>query len=360
MPYKKGRQPITVIVVPHSEQPPISFRLPPWLFPALIVLFLGVVASSGVFYFRAYRLGQELEALKSETHLAIAREREMRDTILSQQHEVRSLSEQVTAFENEWAGVDALSHEIQELVGYPTPTATPLATPTNVPALPSSLQSRNRAAALDIDGVGGQMPGPDGSRNMILAVESSQELVEMHSIIPRTLHLLVNLRDEVAARLSRIDDDHKEDPGELEKQLRILAAAPSRWPTEKHSLSSKFGYRTLNGRLGFHKGIDIPVWYGTKVFATQDGAVTRAGWQPTYGWTVEIKHDMGFTTMYAHNSKLAVSAGDEVKAGDLICYSGNSGYTTGPHLHYEIHLNGTAVDPLKYIDSGSLAAADVD
>ncbi len=71
------------MVVTHSEQPPISFRLPPWLFPALIV-FLGVVASSCVFYFRAYRLGQELEALKSGLTFAMKmREREMRDTILS-------------------------------------------------------------------------------------------------------------------------------------------------------------------------------------------------------------------------------------------------------------------------------------
>jgi len=252
--------------------------------------------------------------------------------------------------------VDALSNEIKELVGYPTPTGTPLVQPT---ATPSSQLPNARSVAMDIGAQGGEVPGEVDTCDMILAIERSEELQEMHSTIPRTLRLLVKLRDEVVTRLKRIDAD-VDDPAELERQLRILAAAPSRWPADSHEISSDFGYRTIFGRLGFHQGIDIPLWYGRNVYATQDGKVVAVGWRTTLGWTVEIEHALGFRTLYAHNSKRLVSVGDEVKAGDVICRSGNSGLTPGPHLHYEIHLNGTPVDPLKYLESGTLASTKAD
>ena len=185
---------------------------------------------------------------------------------------------------------------------------------------------------------------------MLVAVEKSQDLVKMQVTLPRTLKALVTLRDEILARLERIEPEKRTNPVELEKQLRLLAAAPHLWPTESRRISSDFGYRTLWGKLEFHKGIDIPIWYGTKIFATKDGVVKQAGWRHGYGWLVQLEHEMGFTTMYGHCSELLASEGDEVKGGDVIALSGNSGRSTGPHLHYEIRLNDTAVNPLKYLD----------
>ena len=150
--------------------------------------------------------------------------------------------------------------------------------------------------------------------------------------------------------MDKIEPEKRATFEDLEKQLRLLAAAPSRWPTEDHRLSSTFGYRTLLGKLEFHKGVDIPIWYA-EVHATKDGRVTKSGWQSSYGWTVELEHELGFTTIYGHNSRLLVEEGDEVKAGEVIAISGNSGRSTGPHLHYEIRLNDAPVDPLKYLDA---------
>jgi len=77
--------------------------------------------------------------------------------------------------------------------------------------------------------------------------------------------------------------------------------------------------------------------------------VSQAGWNGGLGLTVKIKHEAGYSTLYAHNSRLLVKVGDKVKARDVIALSGSSGNSTGPHLHYEIRLHGTPVDPLRYI-----------
>ena len=172
----------------------------------------------------------------------------------------------------------------------------------------------------------------------------------MQVTLPSTLRELLGLREEVLERMERIEPEKRATFEDLELQLRLLAAAPHAWPTDVHRLSSKFGYRMLWGQLEFHKGIDIPVWYGTEVHATADGVVTKAGWQSGYGWSVELEHEMGFTTIYGHNSRLLVERGDVVAEGDMIALSGNSGRSTGPHVHYEMRLNDVPVDPAKYLD----------
>jgi len=352
VPQKKGKQPLTLIVVPHSERAPISFRFPTWLVPLISILSLAVLACLGFFIARSYRLSLELDKLRQAGQIHLAREGEMRDTILAQQDEVRDLSQQVEDFQAEWAGVHALSADIQALIGLPTPTNTPIATPAAYPHLfHDSTMPASRSIALDPNARGGPISRGVAERDMLMAVEKSQDLVEMQVTLPRTLKALVNLRDQILERLERIEPEQRTNPADLEKQLRLLAAAPHLWPTESRRISSKFGYRTLWGNLEFHKGIDIPVWYGTKVHATRDGVVTQAGWRGGFGWTVELEHDMGFTTIYGHHSQLLVSEGDEVNAGDVIALSGNSGRSTGPHLHYEIRLNDTPVDPLKYLDT---------
>ena len=116
-------------------------------------------------------------------------------------------------------------------------------------------------------------------------------------------------------------------------------------------ISSPFGYRRnpFGGWSSeFHNGIDIACDYGTPVLATADGVVTFAGWDGYWGRKVEINHGNGIVTFYAHNSKLTVKVGDEVKKGDIIAYSGNSGRSTGSHLHYTVYIDGQLVDPLIF------------
>jgi len=352
VPRKKGRQPLTLIVVPHSERAPVSFRVPTWLLPLVCVLSVALSVGMGFVVVRSYRLRQEIHELQQERQIKLAREREMRDTILAQQEEVQGLSQQVGDFQTELAGVRTLSDEIRALIGLPTPTSTPIATPVVYSDVSHEGAERvDQFAALDSNAKGGRTSYSFSERSMLVAVEKSQDVVGMQVTLPNTLRELVDLREQVVVRLQKIEPEKRSNPVELEKQLRLLAAAPHLWPTECRRISSKFGYRTLRGRLEFHNGIDIPIWYGTKIFATKDGVVTEAGWQAGYGWTVELEHEMGFTTIYGHHSQLLVRKGDKVKAGDVIALSGNSGRSTGPHLHYEIRLNDTPVDPLKYLDT---------
>jgi murein DD-endopeptidase MepM/ murein hydrolase activator NlpD len=352
VPKRKGRQPLTLIVVPHSERAPISFRLPTWLFPLVCVLSLAMLTGMGFFALNSYRLTQQVRELRQDRQLQLAREREMRSTILVQQEEVQGLSTLVQNFQSELMGVSSLSAEVRDLIGLPAPQTAPAAAPAAFSqSAYQSLPSEDRFAAVDSDARGGHIPSGLSDGSMLMAVEKSQDVIGMQETLPDTLRELVDLRSEVLARMEKIEPEKRTNPADLEKQLRLLAAAPHLWPTEARRISSKFGYRTLYGQLEFHNGIDLPLWYGSKVVATKDGVVISAGWQAGYGWAIEIEHEMGFTTTYGHNSKLLVKKGDEVSAGDLIALSGSSGRSTGPHLHYEIRLNDVPVDPLKYLDA---------
>jgi murein DD-endopeptidase MepM/ murein hydrolase activator NlpD len=102
------------------------------------------------------------------------------------------------------------------------------------------------------------------------------------------------------------------------------------------------------GQDEFHNGIDIACSYGTPVLAVADGTVTFAGWDGYWGRRVQINHGFGVVTFCAHNSKLTVSVGDTVKKGEIIAYSGNSGRSTGSHVHYTAYVNGQLVDPLVF------------
>ena len=130
----------------------------------------------------------------------------------------------------------------------------------------------------------------------------------------------------------------------------VSSTTPSIWPVTG-TITSNFGYRgnPIGGGTGFHEGLDIAVDYGTPVRATASGKVSMAGWVDGYGNLVEIDHGNGFVTRYGHNSMLLVVQGQEVKAGDIISLAGSTGRSTGPHVHYEVRVNGTPTDPLLFL-----------
>ncbi|MQX37552.1 M23 family metallopeptidase [Roseospira navarrensis] len=121
-----------------------------------------------------------------------------------------------------------------------------------------------------------------------------------------------------------------------------------------YRLSSRFGVRRdpINGRLGRHEGLDFAAPSGTQIIAPAAGKVVYAGWRGRYGRTLEISHGMGIITRYAHLSSISVKAGDLVTRGDDIAAVGNSGRSTGSHLHYEIRVNGVARNPAKFMKAG--------
>lgn len=119
------------------------------------------------------------------------------------------------------------------------------------------------------------------------------------------------------------------------------------------NITSYYGWRShyIGGYFysGFHDGIDIAGSTGSPIYASKAGVVTYAGWQGAYGYLVVIDHGKGYSTAYAHNSSLLVSVGDKVSKGQTIAKMGSTGRSSGSHCHFEVRINGKAVDPLKYL-----------
>ncbi|HKI57169.1 MAG TPA: peptidoglycan DD-metalloendopeptidase family protein [Trueperaceae bacterium] len=118
-------------------------------------------------------------------------------------------------------------------------------------------------------------------------------------------------------------------------------------------LSSAFGWRALSvDGNHFHAGIDLAVPMGTPIHAARDGVVAEARWDGTYGNVVFLDHGDGSQTRYAHMSRIAVRVGDEVRQGDVLGFAGSTGWSTGPHVHFELRFDGRAVNPLDYLRGG--------
>ena len=360
-PRKKEKQPLTIMIVPHSKRPPISLRIPPWITPLVLVILAALLVLAVSFAGSYYRLQNQLEDLQREREMGASRQREMRTTILSQQDEVRNFATEVEQLEADLMEIERISKKIRELIGVEEPDLTSTPEPSSFrvdrPFDPAQDGQSPRKMAVTT-GLGGGWPYQSidyspSNRSMAVVAESSQHVQNMGPLLPVTLQKQQILREQVLKRLEKIEPIKRHDPEALEAELRLLAAAPKRWPVDVETrVTSEFGPREFKGRHEFHTGIDIGVWYSTEVKATKAGKVIFAGQLPRYGWTVEIEHEMGYSTLFAHHRFYFPDAGDEVEESEVIALSGDSGDTTGPHLHYEIRLNGKPVDPMKYLDLG--------
>lgn len=123
-------------------------------------------------------------------------------------------------------------------------------------------------------------------------------------------------------------------------------------PVRGFSINSRFGMRRLGGERGarMHKGVDIAAPRGTSVYASGEGEVVRIGYQPEgYGSFIEMRHPNGMTTFYAHLSRIDVASGDRIQAGERIGLVGSTGYSTGPHLHFEVRREGNQINPVRVV-----------
>lgn len=163
-----------------------------------------------------------------------------------------------------------------------------------------------------------------------------------------------DLKATIAAMVQDLDK-RDEYEGKLEAKLLMQSVLkemlPNSSPVEAAYSSSSYGWRIdpLNGHRAFHEGLDFPASVGTPVYAAADGIVTEAVHTPDYGNLIKIDHGAGLETRYAHNARLMVKVGERVTKGQQIALVGNTGRSTGPHLHYEIRLNGNPLDPRQYL-----------
>jgi len=156
---------------------------------------------------------------------------------------------------------------------------------------------------------------------------------------------------DVIKTQARLEHDLESIVGHLEHEQKFLNGLPTIQPVNEGYLSSDYGFRLspFTHERQMHDGVDISTAVGTPVFATGGGKVIFVGYQGGYGKTIVIDHGFKLKTVYAHNSKLFVRKGAHVKRGELIATSGNTGRSTGPHLHYEVRRYNQPVDPFRYI-----------
>jgi len=295
---------ITLFVFPGPHQKTRQLKIPRSL-PLVILLFLILVSASVCWVIRDYRAIKarmpELEQLKREN--ALHRERFIQ------------MAEQIDTFKTEMDELRALDEKLRGMVESETP-----------------------GEDVRLGGMGGSAPGLLDPGETMKKIDEDF-IRRMHQTLDR-LHSVAEFTKQNKASLHRF----------LENQKRVLAATPSIWPT-KGWLSSRFGQRNspFTGKKEFHDGIDICARMSTPIVVTADGVVAFSGWERGYGRVVKIDHGYGLGSKYAHLKKSLVKKGQHVKRGETIGLVGNSGKTTGVHLHYEVHVDGAPVNPLRYI-----------
>lgn len=198
---------------------------------------------------------------------------------------------------------------------------------------------------METKGEAPQFLGMGGSNALLFDPDQAQEKSPRQLV--RLMHQsLESLEDEVSIGAGEKVELFKY----LENQKAMLRCTPSIWPT-KGWVSSGFGSRVspFTNQKEFHQGLDISTRKGTPIVAPADGVISEVGSNHGYGKLVSLKHGYGLNTRYAHLDKVLVKKGEYVKRGQTIALVGSTGRTTGPHLHYEVHLNGVPVNPFRYI-----------
>ncbi|MBZ4406768.1 M23 family metallopeptidase [Myxococcus sp. XM-1-1-1] len=165
-----------------------------------------------------------------------------------------------------------------------------------------------------------------------------------------TPKLLMGRLDKLSAEATRQEQSLQELQAYFQDQKSLLASTPSVWPA-RGWVTSDFGQRVdpYTADRVMHSGLDIAAPHGKEVYAPSDGTVVFAGLEGGYGNVIVVDHGYGIKTRYGHLAKMLVKAGDRVKRGALIAAVGNTGRSTGPHLHYEVRVNGIPQNPRKFI-----------
>lgn len=187
-------------------------------------------------------------------------------------------------------------------------------------------------------GMGGSIPED---------LDTSADLKKKNDALVRGMHEQLGQLDVASLQQEREFETLLE---RINKQRNLLARTPAIRPTDGW-VTSRFGYRKspFTGRRELHKGMDISNRKGTPILATADGVVTYVGKKGLYGTIMVIDHGHGLKTRYAHLNETLKKKHEHVKRGDVIAQMGSTGRSTGPHLHYEVRLNGVPVNPSKYI-----------
>lgn len=305
---KPDRREYTLMFVPHDGQAVRSIRIPVKVLKyGLSAVCIAVVILAGALFNYRYTINTA-NAEKAELE-------RLRQTNGSQVQQIEDLAKKTAGLQADMERLNALDAELRRIVNNEDTTA-------------ASRSGLNRPP------VPGGTHGGQGGPVMTTDIVALERMVsQLQQGVQAREESLRELKEELVAKQTR------------------MAATPSIWPTQGE-VTSRFGWRSSpwGGGSDYHPGIDIANSEGTPIVATADGEVVQSEWFGGYGKMVQIDHGNGIATVYGHNSQLLVRSGQRVKRGEVIAYMGNTGYSTGSHVHYEVRVNGTAVNPSSFLN----------
>lgn len=237
------------------------------------------------------------------------------DEIINQRKQIQKFAEEITSLKSNLVALNDFEKKIRIIANIEEP-----------------------ADQDSLFGVGGSIPED---------LDSQIPLTEKHNSLIRAMHMQTQQLNQASVEQQKEFESLFK---RLESQRNLLSSTPAIRPTEGW-VSSGFGHRKspFTGLREFHKGLDIAGRKGTPIVATADGIVTFVGNNGFLGKMLKIDHGHGMVTRYGHIQKVLKKRGEAVKRGETIAHMGSTGRSTGPHLHYEVHLNGIPVNPKKYI-----------
>ncbi|OGW11389.1 MAG: hypothetical protein A2W77_08145 [Nitrospinae bacterium RIFCSPLOWO2_12_39_16] len=297
----------TIMVIPDISGKLRRFSISEKSAKILLSVFILITFTSAFLFYRHIKLSKEvieLEGLRKETR--------------EQRLQIQQFVQKVKDFEHQMARLDRFDRKLRVI---------------------TSLEGNGTPTSVQKWGVGGIDDRETDAYTSILPFEGKNIIGELNKDIDE----LNNQARSQEISFQELDEFFKE-------QESLLSSTPSIWPV-KGWVTSGFGYRLspFTDRKEVHEGIDVATRMNAQVISPADGIVVRAGKDLSYGNILEIDHGYGVVTRYGHNAKILVNMGDKVKRGQAIAQVGNTGRSTGPHLHYEVIMNGVPVNPFRYI-----------
>ncbi|WP_409342389.1 peptidoglycan DD-metalloendopeptidase family protein [Paenibacillus sp. MBLB4367] len=321
---KWGKRTFTVMIIPDANRSVIRFRMPPFAVWAAAAVILCILFFAVVIYGKYANILLHNAKLQSE----------LSGRALTYQQTVSDKDEAIEKLQNEVVELsqhaDQMIKKVQEIEKFEDD----LRTLSDIDAGSGKAVSAAETAPVGT-GIGGT-----------LIPVQDEEIARLSKDAKQTYHLLSERMNELQSSLTVI----KQKVLEKQEQLRIT---PSIYPADIHTVSSGYGYRKdpFTFKLSFHSGIDFAAHAGDPAFVTADGVVVSTGSDNLHGNNVVVEHASGIRTWYMHLSKILVNQDDNVKKGQKIGLVGSTGRSTGPHLHYEVIVNGQTVDPRPYLNS---------
>jgi murein DD-endopeptidase MepM/ murein hydrolase activator NlpD len=350
----------TVMIIPEKEKGVKSFKIPALFFRSLAFFSVMLMLLIGIL---AYDYWKILQQVYENKHLGLEN-RQLKEQVQLFQMKMNTLADdlrRINTFERKLRVITGLEEASEGGSMLDWSSATDTSEETALP--PKQTSAPMIEQYLKFDNVE-EYPeynelklAYDQKIAATLGLEKSYNITKRWSELARRSFGLsseyarfdyqYNRIKEVVSQLE--ENIHKLDQHLLDKES-YLASTPTLLPAQGW-ITSYFGQRISphSGKLKMHEGIDVGAPYGTQIVAPADGVITYSGEKAGFGKFVQIDHGFGIETLYAHNQNLFVKNGQRIKRGMLLAGVGSTGHSTGPHLHYEVRVNGIAVDPLYFI-----------